>query len=51
MRGHASGGCGAYQEPSHAVELPPALAAWLARPAQGWPMAADYDALRAELLG
>ncbi|MDR7100703.1 threonine synthase [Lysobacter niabensis] len=35
----------------HAVELPPALAAWLARSAQGCPMAADYDALRAELLG
>jgi threonine synthase len=34
----------------HAVELPPALAAWLARPAQGCPMAADYDALRSELL-
>jgi threonine synthase len=34
----------------HAIEPPSALAAWLARPAHGRPMAADYAALRAELL-
>jgi threonine synthase len=33
----------------HAVEPPPALAAWLARPAQAESLAADYDALRAQL--
>lgn len=34
----------------HAVEPPPALAAWLARPAQAEDMEASYDALRARLL-
>ena len=34
----------------HAVTPPPALAAWLARPAQGEAMEADYAALRARLL-
>jgi threonine synthase len=33
----------------HAVEPPPALAAWLARPARAESLAADYDALRAQL--
>lgn len=33
----------------HAVDPPTALAAWLARPAQSEFMAADYDALRAQL--
>jgi threonine synthase len=35
----------------HAVAPPSALAAWLARPAHGESMAADYAALRAQLLG
>ena len=34
----------------HAVALPPALAAMLARPASGQPLANDYAALRAQLL-
>jgi threonine synthase len=34
----------------HAVEPPPALAAWLARPAHAEAMAADYAQLRAHLL-
>ncbi|QNP41546.1 threonine synthase [Lysobacter solisilvae (ex Woo and Kim 2020)] len=34
----------------HAVAPPPALADWLARPAHGQSLAADYDALRAALL-
>ena len=33
----------------HGVEPPPALAAWLAHPAHGEALAADYDALRAQL--
>lgn len=34
----------------HAVVPPPALSAWLRRPAYGRPMPSDYAALRAELL-
>ena len=34
----------------HGVEPPPALAAWLARPAHGESLAADYDALRRQLV-
>lgn len=34
----------------HAVEPPPALAAWLARPARAEAMAAEYAQLRAQLL-
>ncbi|MFC5571520.1 threonine synthase [Lysobacter yangpyeongensis] len=33
----------------HAVSPPPALAAWLTRPARSEPLAADYGALRAQL--
>jgi len=33
----------------HSVKVPPALAAWLARPAHGEPLAADYAALRERL--
>jgi threonine synthase len=33
----------------HAVAVPAALAAWLARPAHGEPLAADYAALREHL--
>jgi len=35
----------------HAVEPPSALAVWLARPAHGQPMDANYAALRTQLLG
>ena len=35
----------------HAVEPPPALAAWLARPARSEAMGADYGELRRRLLG
>ncbi|HEY1141751.1 MAG TPA: threonine synthase, partial [Lysobacter sp.] len=34
----------------HPVQPPPALAAWLARPASAEPLAADYEALRTKLL-
>jgi threonine synthase len=34
----------------HPVQPPPALAAWLARPASAEPLAADYEALRVKLL-